>query len=101
MTEKNVVTGTELGEAILTSLRQIKAGKIARVTVVDEGKVTTVAAEARRRMKLSQPEFARLLGISARTLQDWEQGRREPSGAARTLLRIAMMRPEAVLEATV
>ena len=59
MTE-NTMTGTELGEALLASIRQLKAGKIARVTVVDEGKVTTIAAEARRRMKLSQPEFARL-----------------------------------------
>ncbi len=38
---------------------------------------------------LSQNAFAELLGVSVRTLQDWEQGRREPCGAAKTLLKIA------------
>jgi len=45
---------------------------------------------------MSQSEFARLLGVSIRTLQDWEQGRREPSGAARMLLRIAVQSPDVV-----
>jgi len=44
-----------------------------------------------------QSDFAQLLGVSVRTLQEWEQGRREPSGAARTLLRIALRSPEAIL----
>jgi putative transcriptional regulator len=48
---------------------------------------------------LSQGEFARLLGISVDTLQNWEQGRRKPSGAARVLLKVAARHPEAVLEA--
>ena len=39
-------------------------------------------------------QFARLLGVSARTLQDWEQGRREPTGAARTLLKVAVKHPK-------
>jgi putative transcriptional regulator len=43
---------------------------------------------------LSQAQFAQLLGVSVRTLQDWEQGRREPSGAAKTLIRIATRRPD-------
>ena len=54
------------------------------------------SVEARQRVGLTQAEFAKLLGVSVRTLQDWEQGRREPSGAAKTLLRIAAMNPEAV-----
>jgi putative transcriptional regulator len=43
---------------------------------------------------MSQQEFAELLGVSARTLQDWEQGRREPTGAARTLLKVAVKHPK-------
>jgi putative transcriptional regulator len=46
---------------------------------------------------LSQSEFAALLGVSVRTLQGWEQGRKQPSGAARTLLAIASTNPRAVL----
>jgi DNA-binding transcriptional regulator YiaG len=56
----------------------------------------TPAAEARAKVGVSQSAFAVLLGVSVRTLQDWEQGRREPSGAAKTLLRIAARTPEAV-----
>ncbi len=77
---------------LLKSVRQMKTGKAARVTTVQ----VSTAAEARSRVGLSQREFAKLLGVSVRTVQDWEQGRREPSGAARTLLRIAAQNPEAV-----
>jgi putative transcriptional regulator len=91
------LTGEELGREILESVRQMKAGKIGRVTVVE--KPAALAAEARRKIGLSQSDFARLLGISARTLQEWEQGRCTPSGAAKTLLLITMKRPDAVLEA--
>ncbi len=79
---------------LLESVRRMKACKAARVTDVP----LTTAAEARRQVGLSQSEFAALLGVSVRTLQDWEQGRREPSGAAQTLLRIAARNPKAVLE---
>jgi putative transcriptional regulator len=48
---------------------------------------------------LPQSAFAKLLGVSIRTLQDWEQGRREPSGAAKTLITIAERRPEVLREA--
>jgi putative transcriptional regulator len=57
------------------------------------------ATEARASLGLSQNAFARLLGVSVDTLQNWEQGRRKPAGAARVLLRIAAKHPEAVLEA--
>jgi DNA-binding transcriptional regulator YiaG len=57
-----------------------------------------LVAEARAKTGLSQDKFARLLGISARTLRDWEQGRRSPSGAAKTLLRIAAKHPEVLRE---
>jgi putative transcriptional regulator len=79
---------------LLESVRQMRAGQAARVTRV----VLPEAAAARARTGLSQQAFARLLGVSARTLQDWEQGRREPTGAARTLLRVAASHPEVLLE---
>jgi putative transcriptional regulator len=53
----------------------------------------------RRRLGLSQTEFARLLGISVRTLHHWEQGTRQPTGAARVLLRVAAQHPKVVLAA--
>ncbi|SDE07394.1 putative transcriptional regulator [Paraburkholderia lycopersici] len=56
----------------------------------------TAAALARARTGLSQSAFAALLGVSTRTLQDWEQGRRQPTGAAQTLLRVAVAHPEAL-----
>ena len=58
----------------------------------------TVTA-TRTRMKLSQSKFAALMGISVKTLHNWEQGRRKPTGAARVLLRVAAQHPEVVLEA--
>jgi len=57
----------------------------------------TVAA-TRTRLRLSKDKFAELLGISVKTLHNWEQGRRKPTGAARVLLRVAARHPEVVLE---
>ena len=57
----------------------------------------TIAA-TRTRLRLSQIKFAELLGISVKTLHNWEQGRRKPTGAARVLLRVASRHPEIVLE---
>ena len=79
---------------LLESVRQMRRGQAARVTRVK----LPPAAEARARVGLSQQDFARLLGVSPRTLQDWEQGRREPTGAAKTLLRLAAAHPEVLLE---
>lgn len=75
---------------LLDSVRQMKAGKAARVTEVP----LSAAAEARAKMGISQSAFAKLIGVSLRTLQDWEQGRRQPTGAAQTLLRVASQHPE-------
>jgi putative transcriptional regulator len=68
-----------------------KAGRVHRIEVPE-------VLEARMRSGLSQQKFAHVLGVSARTLQDWEQGRRNPSGAARSLLTIARRRPEVLRE---
>ncbi len=60
--------------------------------------VLSEIAQARLQSGLSQAEFARLIGVSVRTLQEWEQGRRSPSGAAKTLLRVAQAHPEVLRE---
>lgn len=88
------MTGKQLGEKLLRSVRQMKRNEAARVTAVE----LPAAAQARARSGLSQSEFASLLGVSTRTLQDWEQGRREPTGAAQTLLRVAVTHPEVLRE---
>ena len=85
---------TEFEKDLLESIRQAQRGE-GRVTKV----AVTAATEARLKLGVSQAAFAQLLGVSVRTLQEWEQGRREPSGAARTLLRIALKSPEAILQA--
>lgn len=81
--------GRDIGAEILQSLKDMKAGK--RQVVLSS------ATEAREATGLSQSQFARLLGVSVRTLQGWEQGRKQPSGAARTLLAIAKSNPKAIL----
>ncbi len=91
MTDKTM-SGAELGQKLLDSVRQMKSGKAARTTHVKLGEVV----QARHAVGCTQAEFAALLGVSVRTLQEWEQGRREPTGAARTLLQIAIKSPEAL-----
>jgi putative transcriptional regulator len=80
-------------EDLLASVKQMRHRKAARVTKVK----LPDAVQARASVGLSQQEFAALLGVSARTLQDWEQGRREPTGAAKMLLRVAVSNPEVLL----
>jgi len=84
-----------LGMKLLQSVREMNAGSAARVTQVQVNEVVV----ARRGTGLSQAEFAEALQISKRTLQEWEQGRRAPSGAAQALIRIAVRHPEIVREA--
>jgi len=81
-----------IGEEILNGIREIKGGETGRVVNVPP------VADIRKKTGLSQTRFAALLGVSVRTLQDWEQNRRAPSGAARTLLLIAHKNPKALLE---
>jgi putative transcriptional regulator len=82
----------DIGNEILEGIREIKRGEHGRVTNVPG------VASIREKTGLSQSRFAELLGVSVRTLQDWEQGRRAPSGAARTLLLIAERNPKALLD---
>jgi len=76
----------------LHGFRELKQGKTGRILNVPP------VAEVRQKTGLSQSRFAALLGVSVRTLQDWEQGRRMPSGAARTLILIADKNPLVLLE---
>lgn len=89
----------ELFNELVESIRQ--GGSIlreetaaARETVVEDPEVSEIRAE----YGLSQAKFAAMLGISVRTLQNWEQGRRHPHGPARVLLRVAARHPRAILD---
>ena len=84
----------DIGAELLTSVREMKAGIRARVHHPE----ISAIAHARLVTGLSQTAFAGLLGISVRTLQDWEQGRRQPSHAAKTLFRVAERHPEILQE---
>lgn len=83
---------------LLESVRQMKAGSAARLTQVPGAPTESPIVAARTSSGLSQAQFATLLGVSRRTLQEWEQGRRQPSGAAKTLLRVAETHPEVLRE---
>ena len=85
----------DIGQEILDGIREIKAFK------ANQGNLRTHILKdpappqvIRAKLKLSQSAFAGLMGVSLRTVQDWEQGRREPTGAAKTLLRVAVSHPE-------
>ena len=90
----------ELFEELKQSLReagQIKRGKLkpSRAFEIDP---QNDIVKIRGKLGLSQLKFAAILGISADTLQNWEQGRRSPTGPAKVLLKIATKHPEVLLE---
>ena len=82
----------DVGKEVLEGLQEIKRGKHGRVINVPD------VIRIRKQAGLSQVHFARLLGVSVRTLQDWEQGCRRPSGAAQTLMMVASKNLQAVLD---
>jgi len=83
----------DVGSEILEGIKAIKRGTGKRFKV----EVPADVKKTRERLHLSQSAFAALMGVSIRTLQDWEQGRRKPSGPASALLLIANRHPEALL----
>ena len=111
----------DIGAELLASLRELRAGKIARKTTFEplpDGSVRRTVTlsngdiestevlsgtkwqllAARMQSGLSQSEFARATGISVRTLQEWEQGRKSPSGAAQSLLKLLSRHPRLIAE---
>jgi len=99
--EKGVCMKKELFEELLESVKQgsdIMKGKIkpSRSVEFPESEVQKI----REKYGLSQDKFASLMGISVGTLRNWEQGRRNPEGPARILLRVAAAHPEAILDVT-
>jgi len=88
------LSAEELGNKLLQSIKEMKAGKAARSSWVESNAV----AEARGKTGLTQKEFAEALHISPRTLHEWERGRREPSGPAKVLIEIASRHPDLIRE---
>jgi len=89
----------DIGLEILEGLQEIKAYKAGELSLkTRELPEPSPPKEIRSKLKLSQAAFAALMGVSLRTVQDWEQGRREPSGPAKSLLRIAERYPEIFLK---
>jgi putative transcriptional regulator len=92
----------DIGMEILEGIQAIKAHKAGAVGAVELRTRTLkspgAAQDIRAKMGLSQAAFAGLMGVSPRTVQDWEQGRRQPSGPAEALLRIAEQKPEVFME---
>lgn len=92
------MTERDIGAEILAGLKEIKEFKKgkARLRTVKLSEPQS-ARQIRERLNLSQSAFASMMGVSVRTVQDWEQGRRTPKGPARSLLRIAEQNPKAFL----
>jgi len=86
--------------ALVASVRE--AGKIRRGEVAPSREFPYDAKSIRairNRLGKSQPEFAHMIGVNVATLRNWEQGRREPDGPARALLRVAAAAPDTVAHA--
>ena len=98
---------------LLESVRQMKSEQSARKTelvalsygrlrrlitradgTIEQDDILPIIVSTRLRTGLTQVQFSQLLGVSVRTLQGWEQGRKQPSGAAKTLLKIAKQQPD-------
>jgi putative transcriptional regulator len=89
----------DIGQEILEGIREIKAYKKGELTLRSHTlKEPAPPQVIRAQLNLSQSAFAGLIGVSLRTVQDWEQGRRKPSGPAAALLRIAEQKPEIFTE---
>lgn len=92
MTEKQLAKwekSRDIGKEILQGIRDIKSGRVGRRYTTESYPIV----RAREKSGLSQAKFAEMLGVSVRTLQDWEQGRREPNAAAKTLIKVAELHP--------
>jgi putative transcriptional regulator len=85
----------DIAQEILEGIREVKAFKAGKKTLRTHTFTEPAPPQViRAKLKMSQSAFAGLMGVSLRTVQDWEQGRRKPSGPALALLRIAEQKPE-------
>jgi putative transcriptional regulator len=99
MRERNATTRAAL-DALLANVRQATApGRLNRASTRSPQINAVTIKQLRGWTKLSQPAFAALLGVELSTLRNWEQGRREPAGPARALLRAIHNDPESVIRA--
>ena len=93
------MTNRDIGMEILEGVQAIKAHKNGEAVLKTRTlKTPSSVKEIRAKMGLSQTAFAGLMGVNPRTIQDWEQGRRHPSGPAEALLRIAEQKPDVFLD---
>jgi len=93
MSERNI------GQEILDGIKEIKSFNKREITLRTRTlNEPSPAKTIRKKLRLSQSAFASLMGVSPRTIQDWEQGRRKPQGPAKSLLRIAEQHPEIFIE---
>src|SRR5688572_15396035 len=89
----------DIGQEILDGIQEVKAYKAGKKSLrVHSLKKPSSPKVIRAKLKLSQSAFAGLMGVSLRTAQDWEQGRRKPSGPAVALLRIAEQQPDVFMQ---
>ena len=93
------MTNRNIGAEILEGLKEIQEYKKGKIKL----KTTRLSAPSepkaiRAKLALTQSAFAGMLGVSLRTLQDWEQGRRQPQGPAIALLRIAEQHPKVLVD---
>jgi putative transcriptional regulator len=85
----------DIGREILDGIREIKGYKAGEITLRTHALTEPAPPQViRANINLSQSAFTGLMGVSLRTIQEWEQGRRKPSGPAVALLRIADQKPE-------
>jgi len=88
-----------IGQEIVDSVREIKQHKKNKMNLVTRTlEAPSPPKVIREKLHLSQSAFASLMGVSTRTVQDWEQGRRIPQGPAMSLLRVAEQHPEVFIE---
>lgn len=93
------MSNRDIGQEILEGIKEVKRFKKGVVELRTWNlKEPSPAKTIRTKLKLSQSAFASLMGVSPRTIQHWEQGRRKPKGPAKSLLRIAEQHPEIFIE---
>lgn len=91
MTDQNRNIGMEILEGLKEVKQHKKGNTKLKTTILSD---PSPAQVIRKKLELSQSAFAGLMGVSIRTIQDWEQGRRSPKGPAKSLLRVAEQHPE-------